>query len=159
VTSYHEGAVLTVPVRPAVEADFPALVLIGRKFAEQTAYRKVPYSEAGAVSWFRLMMNQGLLYVSEDGGRITGVIGGVMSPFLINPDYGVGTELLMWVEPEHRGGGTADALMDAIERAAREAGLTFWSMMSLEAINPDRVAKIYERRGYELAEHTFLKEL
>lgn len=147
------------PVRAATEADFPALVILGRHFYEQTAYQRVPYSEAGAAEWYRLMLGCGLLFVAECDGKIIGVIGGLSSPFLINPEHGVGTELLWWVEPEHRKSGAGDLLMDAIENAARELGLTFWSMMTLAAVNPEAAARIYERRGYKLAELTYVKEL
>lgn len=148
-----------VLVRPAAETDIPRLIELGRHFYEQTAYRRVPYSEKGAAGWYRLMLDHGLLFVATDDEALVGVIGGMSSPFLINPEHGVGTELLMWVEPEYRKSGAATALMDAIEAAAKDLGLTYWSMMCLEAVQPDVAANLYKRRGYTLAEHTFVKEL
>jgi hypothetical protein len=50
-------------------------------------------------------------------------------------------------------------LMQAIENAARESGVNFWTMMNLESLNPEVAEKIYLRSGYRKTESTFLKEL
>jgi GNAT superfamily N-acetyltransferase len=145
--------------RLATEADFPALVIFGRHFYEQTQYLKVPYSPAGFADWCGLMLGHGLLFVADDRERLVGMIGGVSMPFIVNPEHRVGAELIWWLEPDHRGTGAGDLMMDAIEAAAKELGCVYWSMMSLEAVNPAAAARIYTRRGYKLAEHTFCKEL
>lgn len=148
-----------VIVRPGEEGDTPRLVQLGRHFYEQTAYQRVPYSESGAAGWFKMMRDHGLLFVAQAGSDVIGVIGGISSPFIVNPAHGVGMEMLMWVEPEHRSSGVAMQMMDAVEDAARDLGLTYWSMMSLEAVQPEAAAALYNKRGYKLAEHTFVKEL
>jgi GNAT superfamily N-acetyltransferase len=153
-----EGSAHPYRYRLAERADYPRLIELGRHFYEQTAYKSVPYSEEGAVGWLDMMLSHGLLFVAE-AGDVIGFIGGISSPFIFNPAYGTGTELALWVEPDHRSAGVADALMARIEIAAKEMGLTFWSMMSLEAVRPEVAAKLYNKRGYQLAEHTFVKEL
>lgn len=149
-----------VLVRPAVEADTPRLVELGKLFYEQTAFKRaVPYSESGTAGWFKLMRDQGFLFVAEEDGHVIGVIGGSAFPFISNPQHGIGATLVMWVEPERRGDGIADLLMDAIEDEGRAAGLTLWSSASNEDVVPEAAARLYNRRGYRLAEHTFIKEL
>lgn len=52
----------------------------------------------------------------------------------------------MYVAPAHRGRGAADAVLDALEAAARERG---WSRLVLETGTEQRAAiRFYERRGY-----------
>lgn len=153
--------------RLAVPADFPRIAEMGRHFYEQTVYQAVPYSEEGLANhWCPLMHEQGLLFVAVDLMQppdapyaIVGAIGGISSPFLMNPGYGAGAELFMWVEPEARGSGIADRMMDAIELAAKEGGVSYWSMIALDAVHPEIAAKIYKRRGYVPAERTFVKAL
>lgn len=146
--------------RIAAPEDFPRIAEMGRSFYEQTVYQKVPYSGQGlAEYWCPLALSQGMLFVASDGDRVIGAIGGLSSPFILNPAYGIGAEMFMWVEPEYRGKRIADMLMDAIEDSARESGVTFFSMMSLEAVHPEVADKIYKKRGYRLAEHTYVKEL
>ncbi len=152
-----EGSAHPYRYRLAEQADFPRLLELGRNFYEQTAYKSVPYS--GDPMWLNMMLSHGLLFVAELGDEIAGFVGGISSPFIFNPSVGVGMEMALWVEPEHRSAGVAMQLMDRIEIAARELGLKFWSMMSLEAVAPEVADRLYKKRGYQLAEHTYVKEL
>lgn len=155
-----EESVSPYRCRPATPADFPRIAEMGRSFYEQTVYRKVPYSEEGLANhWCPMMLEQRLLFVAERDGHVIGAIGGISSPFLMNPAYGAGAELFMWVEPEHRGSRVSGELMDLIERSARDSGVTYWSMIALDAVQPEIAAKIYAKRGYVPAERTFVKEL
>ena len=46
-----------------------------------------------------------------------------------------------------------------IDNQAKEKGVKCFSMMLLEAVEPEKVARIYEACGYTQAERTFLKVL
>jgi ribosomal protein S18 acetylase RimI-like enzyme len=53
----------------------------------------------------------------------------------------------MYVAPEARGSGAADALLDALEADARVTGVTVCKLVCREDNAPAR--RLYERRGYE----------
>lgn len=136
------------------------MALLGAKFHEHTAWAKrIPYSLEGGESWARMMHDAGLLIVADIGGEIVACVGGLKYPFLNNPAWIIGSEILWWVEPEYRNGGLGKQLIDAIERAAKDAGCHLWVMVTLEAVEPEKAGAIYRKLGYELTEHSYMKEL
>jgi hypothetical protein len=101
-------------------------------------------------------MEQGLCMVLDIGGPV-GFVAGIKFPLMGNNRYMIGAELAWWVDSDHRSGRNGHALMLAIETAARESGVKFWTMMNLESVNPEVAEKIYTRSGYKKTESTFLK--
>jgi GNAT superfamily N-acetyltransferase len=80
------------------------------------------------------------MFVAEDGKRFAGLAG------CYTDGDGVPQVISVWVEPQQRGSGLADALFDAVEGWARDAGLsrlTLW----VNVANP-RAIGFYERRDY-----------
>jgi GNAT superfamily N-acetyltransferase len=149
-----------VTVRHATGDDLDQVATLGGHFHEQTAWAKrIPYSHSDAVIWAQTMMDHGLLIVADNGEKLVGVVGGLKHPFLNNRSYIIGAELLWWIEPEYRNGGLGKQLLLTIEQAAFEAGCRLWSMMTLEAVEPEKAGAIYKKLGYELTEHSYLKEL
>ena len=90
---------------------------------------------------------------------MVGSIGALAAPLLGNVSYKVASELFWWIEPEYRGAALGEALLMGIEAAAKAAGVTFFNMIALNAVDPERVAAIYLKRGYKLAEWSFMKDL
>jgi len=68
-------------------------------------------------------------------------------------------ELSWYVTPEHRGSKTAFEMVDIYEQWARDGGATIANLINLDMLNADKVAKFYKRKGYTLAENTYIKEL
>lgn len=160
-----EGTAVPVPVpsitvRQATKDDLAAVALLGKRFHQYTAWaNKVPYSVEGGIAWANLMLDAGLLIVADDGDQLVAVVGGLAAPFLNNPAYTLGSELLWWVNEEHRNSGLGKQLITAIEDAAKTAGCDFWLMVSLEAVEPEKAGAVYERLGYRLIEHSYMKDL
>lgn len=147
-------------VRAAEPNDFAEMAVKGRVFWEQTEYSPhVPYSEESIIRWLEMMSEQGLLFLAEADGEIVGFIGGVAAPMYANDAYLAGAELFWYLDPRYRKGGTALDLLSAIEDAARGIGCTWWTMIALEAVEPERAASIYERSGYKPMERSFTKRL
>ena len=142
-------------VRQATTDDLPAILRMAEQFWAQTDY-KVPFKPESAAVMVEACMMQGLCHVLEDNEPV-GFVAGVMAPLLGNHDYIVGSELAWWVNPEYRSGRNGFMLMQAIETAAKDAGVHFWNMMNLESVNPEIAEKIYTRAGYAKSESTFLK--
>ncbi len=147
-------------VREAKEPDFAEMALKGREFWEQTVFvADVPYSEESIIRWLPLMADQGLLFLAEESTDIVGFIGGLSAQIYANDSYKSGAELFWYLDPAHRNGGAAMELLKAIENAARASGCTYWTMIALESMQPERVGEIYEKAGYKSFERSFTKRL
>jgi predicted GNAT family N-acyltransferase len=71
---------------------------------------------------------------------------------LREPEAGVGKVERLAVLKSHRGNGLGEALMDAVEREARDRGLT-----TLTLHGQLRVAEFYEYLGYERVSEEFME--
>lgn len=91
----------------------------------------------------------GILICDDDG-----MIGGLCHPHPFNISLKVGQELFWYSEGE-----TGLALLEACEVKAKEIGAQFWTMICEETMRPKVVGRLYERRGYRLLEHSYIKEL
>lgn len=142
-------------VRPAVVSDIPEILRMSELFWAQTDYN-VPFDPDSVFRVVNMCMEQGLCMVLDIDG-VHGFVSGVKFPLMANNDYTIGAELAWWVDPEYRSGRNGMELMQAIEAAAKESGVHFWTMMNLESLNPEIAEKIYTRSGYKKTESTFLK--
>ena len=142
-------------VRLATESDVPDILRMSEKFWAQTDY-KVPFDEPSALILIDMCMGQDLCMVLDIDG-VVGFVMGVRFPLLGNNAYTIGAEMAWWVDQEHRSGKNGYELMQAIETAAKESGVHFWTMMNLESLQPEIAEKIYLRAGYKKTESTFLK--
>jgi GNAT superfamily N-acetyltransferase len=88
-----------------------------------------------------------------------GIIVGILSPSFLEPQHYLASELVWFVEPEHRNGTTGIKLLKEFERIAKERGATRVQMVCLEKMTPEVVGKIYTKLGYNLVEHHYLKEI
>lgn len=86
----------------------------------------------------------GALWLAEDGAEVVGCV--VLRPL---PEVAADACEVkrLYVRPTHRGAGIAEALMEALEGFAREAG---YVAVYLDTKDDLAVAiRFYERRGYE----------
>jgi L-amino acid N-acyltransferase YncA len=149
-----------VIIRLATAADFTRICEMGKQFWAQTAYsRVIPYCSASIVKWSQMMLEQEMLFVAEEEGRVIGAAGALIAASLGNVDYYICTELFWYLEPEHRNAGNGIALMRKLESEATSKGVVVFSMIALEAVEPAKVSALYTREGYELTERVFTKVL
>lgn len=94
------------------------------------------------------------LFVDE---KLRGCIGGIVYPYYFTGQL-AGNEMFWWVEPEYRGK-LGSQLITKLEDWAREKGAISFTMIALEASNPEKMAKVYEHRGYEPRERHFVRYL
>lgn len=135
-------------IREATEGDIPALVAMGKEFIEKAGHA---YDPACAEQMLRQMVldDSAVLLVNDN---VTAMIGGLVYRHFFNTEM-VAQELFWWAN----GGGLK--LLDAFEEWAKSKGATKILMVCLDAIQPERVAKIYTRRGYAPLEHTFARTI
>ncbi len=138
-------------IRPATPEDIPALLEMGARFAELASLAEhVGYNSDNMRDTFGQMIEgeHYCIFISDSGA-----IGGVKAPHPFNYSHWMAQELFWWSEGK---GGLG--LLRAFEEWA---GRTCHSvrMITLEAVEPERVGRIYEKQGYVPLEHGYIKVL
>lgn len=140
--------------RLALPDDFDEVLEMSYKFLNSVVYKNY-YTTNAVESMIRDTLthvyNRNTVIFLEPGA---GIIAGLACPFL----YGeclVASELAWWVEPTMRSTKVGKELMDAFEDWARNEGCKLITMISID----DTLGKYYEKRGYSLYEHAYMKEL
>lgn len=146
-------------VRLGTIGDIPRCIELSKNFYQHTEYAEhIPLCEKTCAVHMTTSIEQELLAVFEVDGTVQGFAMALAYPCLMNADYLVGAEVAWWIEPEHRGS-SGVKILKFLENKARDKGIKCFSMMLLEAIEPEKVAQIYKACGYTQAERTFLKVL
>ncbi|MHC4335718.1 MAG: GNAT family N-acetyltransferase [Planctomycetota bacterium] len=101
-----------------------------------------------------------ILVLNSKDGRPLGMMGIVKMPSPIGTGW-FANEHYWYVEPSHRNGGGALAMIRRAERWAKENGcLRFMINASrLAGRHHDRLCRIYQRLGFEHFETSFIKEI
>lgn len=144
-------------IRNATLADMPVIVSMSERF-----YRTLPF-----VDWFDFspatvetltanLVSDHVMLVAEVEGRVVGMVGLVVIPFIFNTEHRSAHEIVWWVDPEHQGNGTGKALLAAIEPACKEFGAEAIYMVHM-ANSPPQASALYERLGYEHIESSYAK--
>lgn len=146
-------------VRRAAVDDVPAMVLIGRRFLAESGFEKRgifgnPHKLHASLEHSIGDDSYGV-FVADHGGVIVGVASAIKFTTYFS-DTPISLELFWWVAPEHRGGSAALRMMQAMEDWAWSVGCATFSMVDIVAIDGPATS-IYERRGFELVERTWMK--
>lgn len=148
-------------VRRAAVGDIPQMVMLGKRFIDESGYRKLGINGNPNKLHDSLLKAVGDescgVFVADRAGVLIGVAQAVKYTNYFS-DAPMGIELFWWVAPEHRGGSAAIRLMDAMERWADDEHCVAFAMVDITHIN-SAAPRIYERRGYELCERTWIKRL
>lgn len=137
-----------IVVREATIEDLPFLMDIGQKFFEANEW---PVE----LNFNPEFLEKTLIHlISDDNGVIlrndTGCIGGLLFPYYFTGDLTT-QELFWWADKDGL------ELLEAFERWSKNYGAKTVSMITLAGLNPERVGKIYQRRGYTPVEHSYIK--
>lgn len=124
------------------------MVEMGREFY-RVAWRDKAYDPDATAAGLAVMIEQGGVFVSERG-----MIGGLLSPVWCAPSRMIAVELFWWSRD-----GQGEALLDAFEAWAREAGAEEVRMSNVCGLRGEAVAKKLTARGYAPCETSFRKEL
>lgn len=137
----------------------PKLFPIGHAFCE-AAYHPGGFAENKfAEVWKSLLAaDVGVVFYEEENGIVSGIFGGVFSPDMFSGRM-VAVENFWFVLPHKRGGSLALRLLKAFEDEAKARKCERIVMVTLEALSPESVSKIFTRRGYSVLEHSYAKEI
>lgn len=144
-------------VRPATAEDREALLDMGAKFYTATDY-PYPYCRGTTGVIADMMIATGLALVAEHDGRLVGMVGLVLTPFLFNAQFTEACEVMWWVDPDDRESGAGMALLRAVEPACRAVGADRVRMMHLPN-SPAHVGALYQKLGYIPSEFSYTKDL
>jgi GNAT superfamily N-acetyltransferase len=137
--------------------DVARLVPAARSFFEECKLPGEFNRDTFVLGWMRLLkQDAGLIFALEENSKILGAVGAVINLDLNTGDR-IAVEMFYYVLPETRG--HALRLLGILEDAARGRGCKRCWMLHLEDGRAERMQKFYERRGYALKEHLYMKEL
>jgi GNAT superfamily N-acetyltransferase len=103
------------------------------------------------------IIHEGVIFVSEDDGKITGTIAGMVVPNLWYPDELILSELYWFVHPDARNTSAALRLLKAFIDKGKELKVKNVAMMKMHhsPINED----VYLKRGFRCLEEAFVMEV
>ncbi len=132
-------------VRRAVVGDEPVLIAVRLQALTDSpgAFSSTYERElARTTDDWRRWLAPGVTFLLEAGGEACGMVAGVRDA----QDSSVVHLMAMWVHPNHRGTGTADALVSSVKVWAAEVGATQVRLNVVESNG--RARRCYERAGF-----------
>ena len=146
-------------IRLATEADWPLIAPMCRSFYDFSTY-DIPYDEASAKQQFDdIVRGNGEVVIAMLNEEAVGMIAFAVHPFPTNRNVLVGTEILWWVQPEHRGSVVAKELSRTMEAIAKIRYGASYTVMSKLSNSPPLVDRFYKRQGYKDMDTSYMKEL
>lgn len=144
-------------VRVARVEDFSRILPMAKAFYDFYD-TTIPFDEESTYALFLDLVEHGFIVVAEKGLDLVGMIGFMVGPFPMNKHYKVATEIMWWMEPEHRGTRVSLMLVQVAEQLAKIDDC-YQVVMSALANSPKSIGKTYERLGYVYQEGSYVKEL
>lgn len=143
-------------IREAMLEDLPYLLDVGQKFFELTGLTDITSVDPESLETTLISMienDEGVILIAEtDEGK--GTAGAISFPYYFNHGAMTGQELFWWSE-----GNVGAELFTGLEDWAKEKELVTFSMIALEHSSPERVGRMYQKKGYGPIEHTYTKEI
>jgi L-amino acid N-acyltransferase YncA len=141
-----------ITIRPALEADLPAILEIYNHVILNTTavYQYVPQTLEMRKVWYDAKVKDGYpLFVAEEEGRVVGL--STYGPFRAWAAYKYTVENSVYVAEGHRGKGIARLLMEPLIEAARRQGYHA-IIASIDATN-DASIRLHRSFGFEEVAH------
>tara|TARA_B100001094_G_scaffold332932_1_gene407395 strand:+ start:7224 stop:7691 length:468 start_codon:yes stop_codon:yes gene_type:complete len=101
----------------------------------------------------------GVIIAQDKDGKVIGTTAGLKTDLWLAPCSSVGVELFWYVYPEHRKTRAGYLLFQALEAWAKDVGCDALTMVALDHLEADKIAKVYRRKGYEPIERAYIKRL
>jgi N-acetylglutamate synthase-like GNAT family acetyltransferase len=102
-----------------------------------------------------IIVGQGRIWIAEDSAaQPMGMLMAIRMPSIWNPNITTLTELAFWVEPAARNSSTGYRLLKSYEQYAETESVNHYTISRLDSSQFDPA-----RRGYDLLEQTYIKQL
>lgn len=145
-------------IRHATNEDIFDILILAKQFCKEAPDTYV-FNKDKVETWIKAGIENDhmcMLVYEDDTGDIQGGILGVVSEMFMSGES-LATEFAWFMSKEHRGGTGAIRLVKAFEEWAKENNAKYIVMADLVGLQD--LSKLYERRGFELAERSFIKEI
>lgn len=146
-----------IELRPVKREELPQIPAIGVAFFKEASLPGEMRHDVFVRNWeIYFDLNIGVMLGLFDGGKCTGVLGGLILP---DPNDGelVASELFWYVLKEHRIGGIR--LLKAFEEHAKVRGAKRITMVHLLQENAEKLGRYYQKNGYSPIECHYIKQL
>lgn len=139
--------------------DIPALIKLGAKMhKESPKFKGSDYSEEKCAQLGAQLVEQGGIFLAEVDEEPIGMLLGMVVPHFFGNDL-ISTDLVVFVEPAHRGGTLVVRLIKKYETWAISMGAKHINFGISTEIEAERTAKLYERLGYKISGYIAVKEV
>lgn len=139
-------------IRPVSPDDLPDLIRMAHAFhAASHVSESLPFCDQSFTETIvnMLVHQSGMVFVAEsDDGQLCGMIGIGLSRHWFNRSLLIASDLFWWVDEAARGSSAGIKLLAAAETWARECGCYVMVMAHTPTIQPEKVHRLYIRRGY-----------
>ena len=136
-------------IRKASPDDLDQLMLWGERFHAQSNWILIPFVEAAfRKTLLSVMGREDSCLLMHDEGMVAGFLG----PLWFSDRHIIAQEMFWYAEND---GGH---LLEALEDWARQAGADFLITSGLKD-ESGRIQRLYEKKGFELAEYHYRKRL
>lgn len=139
-----------IEIRPAVRADIPAIVDLGRSMHAESRYSSMSFSPLKVAATFtHLIGGAGCVFVADQDGEIVGGIAGCLG----QPWYGVEpvlSELALFLKLGRRGSMVAPRLVKAFVAYGKEKGCVLIQSGVVSGVEQERTEMLYQRLGGKL---------
>lgn len=146
----------------ADKSHFEIIKKMALKFKEASPYKDLPLHddkvERLVNELIKAPLSKSTVILAEKEGEIVGLLAGSVSEQLFNNDK-IASEIMWWVEPEHRRSRISLELLNAFEYWAKAVGCTVASMVMIETEQAEAVHKLYTKRGYRTTEKAYIKDI
>lgn len=146
-------------IREAEVRDIPEMVEMGRRFFAASGYADITEldPESLEATFKSLLENPDAVVLVVEKSKLVGMAAALIYPFYFNLKHRTSQEMFWWVDQEHRGSGLK--LFDDLISGVKAKGAESLSMIALDALDPEKVGAIYERRGFRASERLFIRRL
>lgn len=144
-------------IRDAQPDDIPRIVEMGRRFLLEGPYKDQLADNPGEAAKFAtnvMAHKDGHILVADKDGKPIGVIAFIVMPHWFSGET-TATEMIWYVEPEHRPGGIGMRLLWEAEKQALDLGAASMGMTA----PTEAVGDVYKRFGYRKVEVAYQKRL
>lgn len=151
-------------IRVALDIEIPKLITLG----SELYYPEIERWSTMSLDVDKLMRlgaqaiqdpNQQVFIATDDAGEILGFHWVCVTELAWSSDT-IGTDILLYVHPEHRNLSVAKGLIDAFEKWAKVCGAKLIHTGASSGISEDKAAlTMYQHLGYDVGGYNFYKEL
>ena len=147
-------------IRAATAGDEEELFdLISDFYIKKFGEMGLGFKKESVMPIIRTLIENHIIFVCTNDGKIVGGIGGVIVPWSFDPNELMFQETAWFVKEENRGSKVFLRLFNVMEDYCKEMGIKYIAMGSLGNYRDNILCNFYSRKGYKHYETLYIKSL